>query len=177
MSINLLIRKYNNKKLSYFLILQGGEYMEEEEEEEVKLPTVADLEIYDEFEAVTDTMNVLEAAKLMKSKDIGDLVVVTKEEVLSGVVMESDIIQKVVAESIDPSTISVKDIMRNVEPLPSDTDVITATQYLVERELPLIPIVQRDDQKLVGVLTINDCMLVLKEIEAYSEMAEEEEED
>ena len=65
----------------------------EEEEEEVKLPTVADLEIYDEFEAVTDTMNVLDAAKLMKSKDIGDLVVVTEEDVLSGVVMESDIIQ------------------------------------------------------------------------------------
>ncbi|MFX1520477.1 MAG: CBS domain-containing protein [Promethearchaeota archaeon] len=149
---------------------------EEKEQEEFELPTVADLDIYDEFEAVTDTMNVLEAAKLMKSKDIGDLVVITEDEVLSGVVMESDIIRKVVAESKDPNTISVKDIMRNVEPLPSDTDVITATKYLVDHELPLIPIVQKSDRKLVGVLTINDCMLVLKEMEAYAEMAEEEEE-
>lgn len=147
-----------------------------EEDEEQALPTVDQLEIYDEFEAITETVNVLDAAKLMKTKDVSDLVVVTEQNALSGIVMESDIIRKVVAESKDPSLISVKDIMRAVEPLPSDTDVITATQFLVDNELPLIPIVKGSDQTLVGVLTINDCLLVLKEMEAYAQATEGEEE-
>ncbi len=64
--------------------------------------------------------------------------------------------------------------MEPVEPLSEETDVITATKTLIDREVPIIPIVQKSDQKLLGVLTINDCILALKELEIQASKAEEE---
>lgn len=141
---------------------------------EEKLPLVSELPIHDEYEAVNETMTVLEAAKLMKAREITDLVVVSGEHKFSGIVMESDIIRKVVAAEKDPNQVVVKEIMEAVEPLSEETDVITATQTLIDREVPIIPIVQKSDQKLLGVLTINDCLLALKEFEIYASKTAEE---
>jgi CBS domain-containing protein len=141
---------------------------------EEKLPLVSELPIHDEYEAVNETMSVLEAAKLMKTRDITDLVVVSEEYKLSGIVMESDIIRKVVAEEKEPNQVIIKEIMEAVEPLSEDIDVITATQTLIDREVPIIPIIRKSDQKLLGVLTINDCLLALKEFEVYASKTDEE---
>jgi CBS domain-containing protein len=121
-------------------------------------------------------MSVLEAAKLMKTRGITDLVVVSEGHKLSGIVMESDIIRKVVAEEKDPNQVTIKEIMEAVEPLSEDTDVITATQTLIDREVPIIPIIQKSDQKLLGVLTINDCLLALKVLEICASKTDEENE-
>jgi CBS domain-containing protein len=150
------------------LQLNEGKNMEE------KLPLVSGLPIHDEYEAVNETMTVLEAAKLMRARNITDLVVISGEHKLSGIVMESDIIRKVVAEEKDPNQVVVKEIMEAGEPLSEDTDVITATQTLIDRQVPIIPIVQKSDQKLLGVLTINDCLLALKELEMCASKTKEE---
>ena len=141
---------------------------------EEKLPLVSELPIHDEYEAVNEMMSVLEAVKIMKTRDITDLIVVSGEHKLIGIVMESDIIRKVIAEEKDPNQVIIKDIMEAVEPLSEETDVITATQTLIDRKVPIIPIVQKSDLKLLGVLTINDCLLALKELEIYASKAEEE---
>jgi CBS domain-containing protein len=143
---------------------------------EEKLPLVSELPIHDEYEAVNETMSVLEAAKLMKTRNITDLVVVSEEHKLSGIVMESDIIRKVVAEEKEPNQVIIKEIMEAGEPLSEDTDVITATQTLIDREVPIIPIIRKSDQTLLGVLTINDCLLALKEFELYASKTDEENE-
>ncbi|WP_287588491.1 cyclic nucleotide-binding/CBS domain-containing protein [Candidatus Borrarchaeum sp.] len=139
-----------------------------------KLPLVSELPIHDEYEAVNETMSVLEAAKLMKTRDITDLVVISEEHKLSGIVMESDIIRKVIAVEEDPSQVTIKQIMEKTDPLSEETDVMTATQTLIDRKVPIIPIVQKNDQKLLGVLTINDCLLALKEFELSASKAIEE---
>lgn len=139
-----------------------------------KLPLVSELTIHDEYEAVNETMSVLEATKLMKNREITDLVVVSEDHKLIGIVMESDIIRKVVAIEKDPNQVTIKQIMEAVDPLSEETDIITATQTLIDREVPIIPIVQKNDQKLLGVLTINDCLLALKEFELFALIANEE---
>ena len=141
-----------------------------------KLPLVSELPIHDEYEAVNETMSVLEATRLMKNRDITDLVVVSEDHKLIGIVMESDIIRKVIAVEKDPKQVTMKQIMEVIDPLSDETDVITATQTLIDREVPIIPIVQKSDQKLLGVLTINDCLLALKEFELYASKTDEENE-
>ncbi len=139
-----------------------------------EIPLVSELPIHDEYATVNETMSVLEAAKLMLNRDITDLVVVSEDHKLIGIVMESDIIRKVVAVEKDPKQVTIKQIMETVSPLSEETDVITATQTLIDREVPIIPIVQKTDHKLLGVLTINDCLLALKEFELSTLKAIEE---
>jgi len=139
-----------------------------------KLPLVSELPIHDEYEVVNETMSVLAATKLMKNRDITDLVVVSEDHKLIGIVMESDIIRKVIAVEKDPKQVIIREIMEAVEPLSEETDVIKATQTLIDREVPIIPIVQKSDQKLRGVLTINDCLLALKEFELSASKIDEE---
>ena len=53
---------------------------------------------------------VLEAAKIMKIRSIGNVIVVQKDQPI-GILTESDIIKKVVADGKDAEELKVKDVM------------------------------------------------------------------
>ena len=103
---------------------------------------------------VKPKITVLEAAKLMKEKKIGNVLVVEKNQPI-GILTESDIIKKVVAEGKTAKTVLVEEVMT--------TPVIVADPYIPVEEamktmgkcnIRRLPVVENG--KLIGIITHKD---------------------
>ncbi|HET9249144.1 MAG TPA: CBS domain-containing protein [Actinomycetota bacterium] len=118
---------------------------------------------------VTPDTSLSEAARVMKEDDIGDVIVAersTKKAV--GIVTDRDITIRAVAESNDPDTTKVKDLVSGdlVSAAPSDTveDAIKLMQGLNVRRLPVV-----DGGRAVGVVSLGDLSV---EIDAGDALAD-----
>ena len=98
--------------------------------------------------------NALEAASLLKEKDISFLVIV-KEGKPIGVVTERDFVRKIVGEDKQASMMSLSEIMsqkfRSVEP---GTDIEDAVQKMLNFNIRRLIVLE--DEKLAGVITQTD---------------------
>lgn len=97
---------------------------------------------------------VLDAAKTMKKRKVGNVIVVKKNQAV-GILTESDILKKVVAEGKKPEKCLVKDHM--------STPVIIIDPYItLEKAMKMmgkcnvrrLPVVEND--KLIGIITQRD---------------------
>lgn len=100
------------------------------------------------------TASVLEAAKLMKNRKIGNVIVVENNQPI-GILTESDILRKVVAEGKNVKDIIIKNIMSTpvivIDPYVSlDEAMKTMTKCNIRR----LPVVENDE--LIGVITEKD---------------------
>jgi len=98
--------------------------------------------------------NVLEAAKLMKKRKIGNVIVVENNQPI-GILTESDILKKVVAEGKNVKDVIIKDIMSTpvivIDPYVTlDKAMKTMTKCNIRR----LPVVENDE--LIGVITEKD---------------------
>ncbi len=99
-------------------------------------------------------MTVSDAAKLMRKKEIGSILVKIND-CKWGMVTERDILNKVVAEELDPGKTKVEEIMTDLRytieatsPL-EDASEIFNTYHI--RRLPVT-----DEQRIVGIITSRD---------------------
>ncbi len=103
---------------------------------------------------VKPTITVLEAAKLMREKKIGNVIVVEKKQP-TGILTESDILKKIVAEGKNANEILVKEIM--------STPIIVTDPYIPVEEamktmgkcnIRRLPVVENGE--LIGIITHKD---------------------
>ena len=96
----------------------------------------------------------LEAASLLKEKDISFLVIV-KDDKPIGVVTERDFVKKIVAEDKQASKLSLEEIMspkfRSVEPT---TDIEDAVQKMLNLNIRRLIVIENEN--LAGVITQTD---------------------
>ncbi|MCK4996141.1 MAG: CBS domain-containing protein [Thermoplasmatales archaeon] len=101
---------------------------------------------------------VLEAAKLMKKRKIGNVIVVEKKQPI-GILTESDILKKVVAEGKNAKDVTVKTVMSTpiivTEPYITLEEAINTMGKCSIRRLPVI-----EDGKLTGIITQKDISLI-----------------
>jgi len=117
---------------------------------------VKDLVIDDEYDIISPDATIVDAAKKMKEKNLPDLVVIDQNTNLPlGVITDFDIINKVVAENIDSSKILVKQVMYTIKPVDLNTPVKLAFTRMRELNVNVVPVV--DNNKFLGVATIQDC--------------------
>jgi len=97
--------------------------------------------------------SVLDAARLMSEKNIGSLVISNKCEI--GILTESDIFKKVVAEGKDSKETKVADIMtshcKTVDP---KMDIFQASKILHDQDIRRLPVVENCE--VVGIATAED---------------------
>ena len=99
-----------------------------------------------------------EAARLMRDKEIGSLVVVEGGKPM-GIVTERDLVTKVAASDRQPSRILVRDIMSSpVVAVHPGAEVAEAAKLMSERKIRRLPVVQ--EGKLVGMITENDIIRI-----------------
>src|SRR3989440_11993673 len=99
-----------------------------------------------------------EAAKIMRDKDIGSLVVVDRGNP-TGIVTERDLVTKVAASDLQPSRVLVRDIMTSpVVVVHPHEEVAEAAKLMSQRKIRRLPVVQ--EGKLVGMITENDIIRV-----------------
>jgi len=102
---------------------------------------------------VSSDSGIFEAAKLMKENRIGALVVVEKDFPV-GILTETDIIYKVVAER-RPLTAKIKEVMtEEVKTATEDEDITQAAKVMAAHAIRRLPVVK--NKKLAGIITLRD---------------------
>jgi CBS domain-containing protein len=109
-----------------------------------------------EVEIVSPKDTLKEAAQKMRVRDIGFLPVCDGDEVL-GVVTDRDLILRAIAEGADPKTRIGDDfITKPVVSCFSDEDVEEAARQMEEHQIRRLIILNREDNRLAGVISLGD---------------------
>ena len=112
------------------------------------------------------TASVVDAAQLMRTHHVGDLVVVEdrggrKHPV--GIVTDRDIVVEVVAAGVNPDSLKVGDIMGpEVATVRESEGLFEALRYMRDKGVRRMPVVDREGG-LVGILTLDDLLSLLAE--------------
>jgi CBS domain-containing protein len=103
---------------------------------------------------VEASATLVDAAKIMKQENIGDVLVVENGKV-QGIVTDRDIVVRAIAAGDDPSHTSVREIastdLEVLDPGDSIGDAIRKMEQAAVRRLPVV-----EDGKPVGIVTLGD---------------------
>jgi CBS domain-containing protein len=106
----------------------------------------------------TPENTIVEVARLMKTEDIGPVLIVDNEQskTLVGIVTDRDIAVKVIAEGQDAKVTKVGDVMsKKLVTCRADDDVDIAMKSMAQFQLRRIPVVG-ENMKLLGIISQAD---------------------
>ncbi len=110
--------------------------------------------------------NIVEAAKLMRRYHVGDLIVVTKSKesnIPVGIITDRDIVMEVVANSADPKTVKVSEIMnQELVTAREDEGIHESIERMRMYGIRRLPIVDKEGC-LAGILSVDDILEFLGE--------------
>ena len=102
---------------------------------------------------------VFDAAKQMRDKNVGSIVVLDSDKKPIGMVTDRDIVVNVVALGKDSKSTLLKDIMsKNAVVLRQDQGIFETTQMMSEKGVRRIPVVDAEG-KLAGIICLDDLMM------------------
>jgi CBS domain-containing protein len=105
-------------------------------------------------------MTVAEAARAMRGKNVGALVVVNAGRPI-GMLTDRDIAVEVVAQGMDPDAVRVADVMhRKPATIRDDLGVLDAVKTFAKTGVRRLPVVTRSGV-LVGVIAVDDLIILL----------------
>ena len=111
---------------------------------------------------VTPETPISEAARLMKSEDVGSLPILEGEK-LTGIVTDRDIVIQAVAEEKDPRGMPVREIAsRDLVTIGPQEDLSEALTLMASHQVRRIPVVDGDN-RLVGVVAQADIAREVKD--------------
>jgi CBS domain-containing protein len=103
---------------------------------------------------VKPTTSVLDAAKIMKKRKLGNILIVEKKRPI-GILTESDILRKIVAEGKNAKDIQVKNVMSTpvivIDPYVTLEEAMKTMGKCNVRRLPVI-----ENNELIGIITQKD---------------------
>jgi len=109
---------------------------------------------------------ILEAAKLMRQHHVGDVIVVEDRggvHVPVGIVTDRDLVVEIIAPELDPTAITVGDIMAlNLVTMKENSGMTEAIEYMRAKGVRRLPVVNNRGG-LVGILTLDDLLELLAE--------------
>ena len=127
---------------------------------------------------VEPTISVTEAAALMRRHHVGDLVVVEKEGEEArpdGIITDRDIVIEVVAQKIDPDSLTVKDIMSTDPVSVAETVSLLDTLELMKQRGVRRVLVIADSGGLQGLLSADDAIeLIAEQINDLTQLVDRE---
>lgn len=109
---------------------------------------------------VNPNETVLQAARIMNEKRIGALTVV-KDDVIVGMFTERDVLNRIVAQQLDPATVKIQEVMSSpVITCLQDCDVNTCAADMSSKKIRHLPVVssEKSGEKLIGMISTGDLM-------------------
>jgi CBS domain-containing protein len=106
----------------------------------------------------TPQNTIVEVARLMKTEDIGPILIVDNEQskTLVGIMTDRDIVVKVIADGQDPQTTPVGEAMsKKLVTCRPDDDVAVAMKAMAQFQLRRIPVVG-ENMTLLGIISQAD---------------------
>lgn len=102
---------------------------------------------------------VAAVARKMQDHNVGTVVIVEDERPV-GIITDRDLALALGARGIRPE-VQIQEVMsRHVLAVPEDMGIYTATQFMRQRGVRRLPIVDRDD-RLVGIVSLDDLLRFL----------------
>jgi CBS domain-containing protein len=118
------------------------------------------------IESIPPQATLAEAAKKMASQDIGSLPVCSDRRTVIGIITDRDITVRAVARGMDPNHTRVDEVMtRDVLSCSSDSEVEDACQLMEKRQVRRL-LVTGDDHTPVGIVSLGDIALCMRESQA-----------
>ncbi len=109
---------------------------------------------------------VLEAAQLMRSHHVGDLVVIEEragKPIPVGIITDRDIVVEVVAKNVALDAVSIGDVMSfELTTAGEDDDIFDTVKLMRTRGVRRVPVVDKQGV-LAGILAIDDLLGLLEE--------------
>jgi CBS domain-containing protein len=103
---------------------------------------------------VTADATVLDAARCMRDRDIGDVMIVDGDRV-TGILTDRDIVVRAIAEGRDPATSSVSEVASmNLVTLSPEDSFDQAVKLMRQHDIRRLPIVENG--RPVGIVSIGD---------------------
>jgi CBS domain-containing protein len=110
---------------------------------------------------------LVNAARMMRDEDIGNVLVLNDDGTLCGIVTDRDIAIRAVADGKDPSKVKLEDVCsQEMITITADRPVSEAVSLMRARALRRLPVVDAD--KPVGIVSIGDLAV---ELDANSVLA------
>lgn len=113
---------------------------------------------------------VMEAARLMRQRHVGDVVVIEErsgKQVPVGIITDRDVVLEVVAPDLDPDIITVGDIMvPELATVKENAGVYETLQFMCSMGVRRLPVVTDGDSgvgELAGIVTMDDLLLLFAE--------------
>jgi CBS domain-containing protein len=109
---------------------------------------------------LTATASVRDAARLMRLKNVGAVVVVNGNRP-AGILTDRDIAVSVVADGRDPAAVQVGAVMqRTLTVIPAEKGLMDAAKTFAAKGVRRLPVVDRQG-KVMGILALDDLMMLL----------------
>ena len=104
-----------------------------------------------EVATASPDQTVMEAADIMRKKDVGSLIICEDSKII-GILTREDIVTKVATKDIKPSDVKLKDIMNfPVVSIGPEEDIADAARKMTRYGFERLPVIQ--DEKLVGIIS------------------------
>jgi len=111
-----------------------------------------------------------EAARAMRERDIGD-VVVTEGPQLAGLVTDRDIVVRAVADGRDPTSTRIGEIAsRDIIMIDENAYAADAAELMRDRAVRRL-LVSDSDRRLVGIVSLGDLAIQMDPASALSEIS------
>jgi len=115
------------------------------------------------IETIRPQATLAEAAKKMASQDIGSLPVCAERRQVVGIITDRDITVRAVARGMDPNQTRVEEVMtREVLACSSEAEVEHACELMEKRQVRRLLVTGQDDTP-VGIVSLGDMALCLRE--------------
>lgn len=113
-----------------------------------------------------------DATMQMWKGDFGALPVLADDGKVVGMITDRDICIAAATKHSDPGTICVEEVMRRpIYVCSPDTDIREALKIMQQKQVRRLPIINPNDGKLVGILSLNDIALRAQTIEEVARLA------
>ncbi len=97
--------------------------------------------------------SVYETARLMSKNDTGSVLV--KYGTTTGILTETDILRKVIAQDLDPRDVKAKDIMtKSCCTISADSDIEEASEVFNQKNIRRLPIIK--EGRIAGIVTTKE---------------------
>jgi len=114
-----------------------------------------------DFTSLPRESTAFEAAKLMKARHHGFVVVAAAGGAPEGIVTEWDFVSKLIAEGRDPAKVKLEEIMTaTLVTVNADDELDSVSQFMTQRGVRRVLVIQ--DGKLLGVITAGTMLSKMK---------------
>jgi len=104
--------------------------------------------------SIDSKAKVKDAARLMIEKGIGSLIA-NRDGLPFGIVTERDLMEKIAAEGVDPTKMTVSEVMTApLTTVDAGSSIIDAARRMVEKRVKRLVVTDQD--KIVGIVTQTD---------------------